>query len=220
MYIYALLAGIFFYKTIKVKNLLLILGSRLWSCLPVSVRSHTANALVELLAYYQPVVQNCCSGRLRFLPGSSCTLLHVCRYFHGCCTGNDPVCSDHSSGCCFHRRSARSWVWSRCYPGSWPGNHLMVCGGESGGIKLQYSVCRPLLFGGIDVYWNRWWSHGSSWPLSWPLPSVWVHGLRVRKISGKTGSFVADFRFYIAFPRSFRRRKRLYPLSRSPWSST
>ena len=70
------------------------------------------------------------------------------------------------------------------------------------------------LFGGIDVL--------ESVVVTWIIMAiimagslVWVHGLRVRKISGKQAALESGFSFlYRFFPRSFRRRrKRLYPLS-------
>ena len=36
--------------------------------------------------------------------------------------------------------------------------------------KRQAIQCLPFLCLAGSMYWNRWWSHGSLWPLSWPVP--------------------------------------------------
>ena len=69
------------------------------------------------------------------------------------------------------------------------------------------------LFDGIDVL--------ESVVVTWIIMAiimagslVWVHGLRVRKISGKQAALESGFSFISLFPGSSRRRrKRLYPLS-------
>ena len=58
------------------------------------------------------------------------------------------------------------------------------------------------------MYWNRWWSHGSSWPLSWPVPGLGPR-FKGQKDKWKTGSFRKRiFVFISLFPRSFRRRRK------------
>ncbi len=125
--IYALLVGIFFYKTIKVKNLprILIETMKLSSLSLFALA--TANALGELLAYYQlnVIVQNFFAnmpgGRLVFLLVVVAFFMFVGTFMDA--VRNDPVCSDHSSGCYFTAdQPDHPWPDHRCYPGSWPGN--------------------------------------------------------------------------------------------------
>ena len=124
--IYALLVGIFFYKTIKVKNLprILIETMKLSSLSLFALA--TANALGELLAYYQlnVVVQNFFAN----MPVEDSWVSVVVAFFMFVGTLMDavpamilfvPIILPSLFHCIV---PDHPWLDHRCYPGSWPGN--------------------------------------------------------------------------------------------------
>ena len=113
--VYALIIGIFFYKTIKIRRIPAILVETMKLSSLSLFALATANALGELLSYYQL--------NAAVIPCGGCAVLHVCRDFYGRGTGHDPVCADYPAV-----RSSpwdqphHPWIDCGGYPGPWAGD--------------------------------------------------------------------------------------------------